>query len=301
MQELNTSYTARKILSKVWHLPIIQTFIPDKSYLKLQYKNFTGNRLNLSNPKSFNEKLQWLKLYNRNPLYTDLVDKIKVREHISSVVGNEYLVPIIGIYDSFEEINFDALPKQFVLKPNHTSGDVFICKDKSKIDFLKLKKEINSWLRKRYYLVHREWPYKDIKPKIICEEYLTQENGKELLDYKFMCFNGEVKCSFVCLNRNSSEGLNIDFYNLDWEKMPFKRHYPNSTKVTPKPKHYNQMIEFAQKLSKDIPFVRVDFYETNDRLYFGELTFFPGSGYEKFSPESYDHLLGSWLKLPTKY
>jgi hypothetical protein len=259
-----------------------------------------GKKLNLSNPKKFNEKLQWLKLYDRNPKYTNLTDKFKVRKYISKTIGQEYLIPLLGVYNSYDEIDFNKLPNEFVLKPNHTSGDIFICRDKSKIDYGKLKKEVNKWLKRNYYLIQREWIYKNIKPRIICEKYMVDESGTELKDYKFMCFNGEVKCSFVCLNRYSQKGLNVDFYDMDWKPMPFERHYPSSGTTIPKPKNFDKMVTFTEKLSKDMSFVRVDFYETNGQLYFGEFTFYPGSGFEEFTPESYDYLLGSWLELPSK-
>lgn len=272
--------------------------LPDDLYLKIKYRLTMGRKLDLNNPETFNQKLQWLKLYDRKPEYTQMVDKYEVRKYIKEIIGEEYLIPLLGVYDSFEEIDFDNLPDEFVLKPNHTSGNVFICKDKSKIDYKKLKKEVNRWLKREYYWLHREWPYRNVKPRILCEKYLVDESGKELIDYKFMCFNGEVKCIFVCSNRNSPLGLNIDIYNVDWNLMPFGR--PNSPRTgvkIPKPRNFNKMIEFAEKLAKDIPFIRVDFYEVDGHLYFGELTFYPTSGFGKFTPEYYDDILGSWLKL----
>lgn len=274
--------------------------IPDNIYLRVKYRMHFNKKLNLKSTKTFNEKLQWLKIYDRNKLYTNLVDKYEVRRHIAKTIGEEYLIPLLGVYDAYNEIDFDTLPNQFVLKPNHTSGDVFICKDKSKIDFIKLKIQVNTWLKRRYYWVHREWPYKNVKPRIICEKYMEDDSGTELKDYKFLCFKGESKCLFICLNRNSSTGLNVDFYDMDWNPMPFERHYKRSSNIIAKPKYFDKMIEFSEKLSENIPFVRVDFYETNGQLYFGELTFFPGSGYEEFTPESYDYLLGSWIELPNK-
>jgi hypothetical protein len=254
-------------------------------------------KLDLKNPNTFNEKLQWLKLNDRNPKYTSLVDKYKVREYIKTTIGEEYLIPLIGVWDNFDEINFESLPNQFVLKPNHTSGNVFICKDKSTINYNELRKEVNKWMKRKYYWLQREWPYKNIKPKIICEKYMVDESEVELKDYKLMCFNGKVKCSFVCSNRNSNNGLNVDFYDLNWEIMPFSRHYSNSGTIFSKPNNYEKMCEFSEKLSATFPFVRMDFYEINKKLYFGEFTFYPGSGFEEFTPSNYDVLLGSWLSL----
>ncbi len=279
----------------------ISKIIPSIMFLKIRYKLRIGKKLDLRNPKTFNEKIQWLKLYDRKPQYTQLADKYEVREYIKETIGEEYLIPLLGVYNKFDEINFDNLPEQFVLKPNHTSGDIYICKDKSTIDFVELKNKVNKWLKSRYYWRSREFPYKDIKPKIICEKYMVDESGTELKDYKFMCFNGEVKCLFVCLNRVASTGLNVDFYDMDWCPMLFERHYKSSGTIIAKPKTFDKMVEFAKILSKNIPFVRVDFYDIEGKLYFGELTFFPGNGMEEFTPESYDYLLGSWIQLPEKY
>lgn len=273
--------------------------LPDDLYLKIKYRLTMGRKLDLNNPETFNQKLQWLKLYDRKPEYTQMVDKYEVRKYIKEIIGEEYLIPLLGVYDSFEEIDFDNLPDEFVLKPNHTSGNVFICKDKSKIDYKKLKKEVNRWLKREYYWLHREWPYRNVKPRIICEKYLEDESSKELRDYKFMCFNGVVKCIFVFSNRYSPTGLNIDIYDVNWNLMPFGRPNIASTGVKiPKPKNFQKMIQYAEKLAVNIPFIRVDFYEVNGHLYFGELTFYPASGFGRFAPEYYDDILGSWLKLP---
>ena len=272
-------------------------WMPDKTYLKIKYRLKIGKKLNLKNPKTFNEKLQWLKLNDRKPIYTKLVDKYEVRKYIQEKIGEEYLIPLIDVYNNVEEINFEKLPNQFVLKCTHDSGGIVICKDKSKLDIEKTKKKLKNAFKRNYFYWGREWVYKDIKPKIICEKYMKEENKDDLTDYKLMCFNGKVKCSFVCLNRNTEKGLSIDFYDRNWNKMPFKRHYPNSNIITSKPDNYERMIELAEILSKEINFVRVDFYEIDGKLYFGELTFFPGSGFEEFIPEKYDTILGEWINI----
>ena len=287
----------KKILLFLLNLRL-SNFIPDKIYLKIKFYLLMGKKLDLENPKTFNEKLQWLKIYDHNPKYSDLVDKYEVRQYISKILGEDYLIPLIGVYNSYDEIDFDSLPNQFVLKPNHTSGDIFICKNKNDINHEALKKEINKWIKREYYWLHREWPYKNIEPKIICEKLIIDESGEDLKDYKVMCFNGEPKCIFVCIDRHTPTGLKINFYDTDWNLMPFKRHYPNSEKMIAKPKNFEKMIEFSKVLSRDFPFVRVDFYEVNDHLYFGELTFYPGAGFEEFEPEEYDKILGDWIKLP---
>lgn len=273
-------------------------FLSDEQYLKMIYRGTIGKRLDLKNPKTFNEKLQWLKLYNRKPEYTMMVDKYAVREYIKKKLGEEYLIPLLGVWDSSDDIDFDKLPNQFVLKCNHNSGlGMCICKDKSKLDIDKVKKELKKGLEEDYYLTSREWPYKDVPRKIIAEKYMEEKPNTELNDYKLMCFNGKVRCSFVCSERFSDDGLRVTFFDKDWNVMPFERHYPKSVNAIEKPKTYEKMVELAEILSKDIPFVRVDFYEISGKLYFGELTFFPGSGYEEFEPEEWDYKLGKMIDL----
>ena len=273
-------------------------FLPDKLYLNIIYKSKIGKKLNLAKPRSFNEKIQWLKLNDRRDFYINYVDKYEVRKKVAEIIGDEYLIPLIGVYDSPEKINFKDLPNSFVLKCTHDSGSVVICKDKSKFNEKEAIDKLSKLLNRNYFYNGREWPYKNIKPRIICEKYMVDDTISELRDYKFMCFNGEVKCLFVALNRNKDTGLNIDFYDLNWERIPVERHYPCSNEIIPKPKNFTDMIRFAEKLSKGIPFLRVDFYEVNEKLYFGELTFYPGSGFEEFTPDSYDYLFGEWLELP---
>lgn len=272
-------------------------WLPDDVYLKIVYYFRIGKKLDLVNPITFNEKLQWLKLYDRKPIYTKLADKHAVREYISEKIGGEYLIPLIGVYDRVEDINFNKLPSQFVLKCTHDSGGVIICDDKEKLSIKKARRKLNKNLKQNFYFRGREWPYKHIKPQIICEKYMLDESGYELKDYKILCFNGKAKCLFVCLNRNSKTGLNVDFYDMEWNPLPFERHYSSSGSLISKPHNFEEMVELAEKLAVDIPFVRVDFYEVDGRIYFGELTFFPGSGFEKFDPESYDELLGNWIDL----
>lgn len=276
----------------------LTNWISDELFLKFRYRQCIGKKLNLLNPATFNEKLQWLKLHDRKQEYTKYVDKYEIRDYIKTKIGEEYLIPMINVYDNVDEIKWDDLPDKFVLKCTHGSGCNIICKDKSLLNISDVKKQLKIWMDTNYFWSGREWPYKNVKPRIICEKYMVDESGIELKDYKFMCFNGEVKCSFVCLNRNLPTGLNVDFYDLDWKPMPFERHYPNSHTVISKPKNYDKMIEIAEKLSNDINFVRVDFYEINGKLYFGEITLYPGSGFEEFTPDSYDYLLGSWIRLP---
>lgn len=275
-------------------------WLPDKIYLKLRYYAILGKNLNLHQPLTFDEKLQWLKLFNRLPEYTIYVDKFEVRNHFKNMIGEEYLVPLIGIYHSFDDIDFTMLPNSFILKCTHDSGSAVICQDKDNFDFEKAKKKLEKRLKRNYFYHGREWPYKHIPPKIICEHLLIDKLGGEIKDYKFLCFNGKAKCLYVTLNRNSPAGLNVDFYDLDWQPMPVERGYPRSGTTIEKPLHFDKMVKFAEVLAEKFPFVRVDFYEVNEKLYIGELTLYPGNGFRKFTPDSYDKLFGSWIELPKK-
>ena len=271
--------------------------IPDRLFLKLLYKKNIGKKLNLDNPKTFNEKLQWLKIYDRNPLYVKLVDKYEVRNYIKEKIGEEYLIPLIGVYDKFEDINFGLLPNQFVLKCTHDSGSVFVCKNKEDFNLKEVKKKIKKSLKRNFFYQTREWPYKMVKPKIIIEKYMQEADKSDLTDYKLMCFNGKVKCTIVCANRNGKDGLRKDFYDREWNKLPFQKHGKNLEKEMPKPQNYELMVQLAEKLAKDFKFLRVDLYEISGKIYFGELTLYPGAGIEKFEPSEWDEILGSWLKL----
>lgn len=271
-------------------------WMSDEIYIKIAHRIKIGKRLDLENPKTFNQKLQWLKLNDRNPEYTKLVDKYEVREYIRNKIGEEYLVPIIGVWDDFDEINFESLPNQFVLKCTHDSGGLVICKDKYKLDINKAKKKILKSLKHNYYWGQREWIYKDVKPRIIAEQYMVDNTTNELRDYKFFCFNGEVKALFVATDRGID--TRFDFFDLDFNHLPFMQYYPNAKKKIEKPKCFDEMIELAKILSANIPHVRVDLYEINGEVFFGEMTFFHFSGWKKFEPQNYDELFGSWLNFP---
>ena len=272
-------------------------WVPDEIYLKIAYRLEMKKKLNLANPQTFNEKLQWLKLHDRKPEYTQMVDKYAVREYIAKTIGEEYLIPLLGVWNAFDEIDFDQLPDQFVLKCNHDSGSVVICKDKKTFDVDAARKNINAGLAHNYYYGGREWPYKNVKPKIIAEKYMVDESGTELKDYKLFCFNGEVKIVEIDFDRFIKHTRNL--YTSKWEFLNFQLLYPNdSSKYKDKPIALDDMIKMASYLSKNIPHLRVDFYQINNKIYFGELTFFHEAGFGLFSPNEWDKILGDWIKLP---
>jgi len=293
-------YEHRSRFIHVMNYKICQ-ILPDPLFLRINFRIRFGMKLNLNNPESFNEKMQWMKLYDRKPEYSRLADKFEVKDYIAKTIGDKYIVPLYGVYNSYEEIDFSLLPERFVLKPTHTSGDVFLCADKNKIDYARLKEEVNKWLKRKYYWVNREWHYKNIRPRIICEKYIANPSDGDLKDFKFMCFEGEVKCCVVCANRKSPGGLTMDYYDMDWQHLPMMYAWPNNDGLIAKPKHFAEMVEIARMLSRDMPFIRVDLYDTEDQPYFGELTLYPGSGYGLFKPDTYDYLFGSWIHLDIEH
>ena len=271
----------------------------DKYFLKVQWKRCMGYELDLEYPETFNEKLQWLKLYDRRPEYTTMVDKYLAKQWVADRIGEHYVIPTLSVYKSVDEIYLDKLPDKFVLKCNHDSGSVVICKDKSKFDLDAAKKTLDQALKKNYYWDSREWPYKNIKRCIIAEKFI-EEVEDDIVDYKMMVFNGTVRCSFTCTNRRSSNGLNVTFFDRDWKRMPFTRQYPADVKRIDKPVSYEEMVQLSEALSKDLIFSRVDFYEIKGIPYFGEITLYPGAGFEAFSSREWDKLLGDWIDLPNK-
>ena len=293
-----------KVKAKLIHyLNIYATcFKSDKLYLKIRYFLMTGRKLNLKNPKGFCEKLQWLKINDRNPYYTKLVDKYLVKEEIAKTIGEEYVVKNFGVWNTIEDINFSQLPESFVLKTTHAAGasGVLICKDKQDFDIDLAKTKLSHSLGVLSFPITREWPYKNIVPRIIAEEYLEDETGS-LRDFKVMCFNGVPKLIQVHLGR--FDGLHTqDFYDASWNKLEdLNQDYCIVSPVkVPKPKCLDEMLRFSSKLSRNIPHVRVDWYIVKDKLYFGEMTFFDASGYDLFIPYSKEIEIGSWIKLPIK-
>lgn len=273
----------------------------DEKYLKKRFKAILGIELDLDNPKTFNQKIQWLKINDRNSIYPKLVDKFEVKKWVAEKIGEEYVVPTYGIYDSFDQIDFSKIPNSFVIKCTHDSGSAIICNNKSDFDVNSAKKKIKKCMKKNLYYSGREWAYKEVTPRIIIEKNLL-DDGKgnlscEPVDYKLMCFNGKVKCTFTCTERYSDEGLKVTFFDNNWNVLPFERHFPKSKKIIEKPKSFDKMVELAEKLAEGMRFVRVDFYEVNEKIYFGEMTLYPGCGQEEFNPVEWDYKIGEMLKL----
>lgn len=252
---------------------------------------------NLDNPKTYNEKLQWLKLNDIHPEYTQLVDKCESKEHVKKIIGDEYIIPTLGVWNSFDEIPFDKLPNQFVLKTTHDSGGVVVCPDKSKLDIRTARRKLEKSLRHNYFYEHREYPYKNVKPRIIAEKYMVDESGTELKDYKFFCFDGKCKMLFIASGRRKNE-ITFDFFDTNFNHLPFKQGHPWSDKEIKKPDNFDEMVKIAEKLSKGFRHVRVDLYNINGKIYFGELTFFHFSGNVPFVPKEWDYRIGEWLTLP---
>lgn len=280
---------------KVSHL------VSDKAFLKLLYKANFGKKLNLKNPKGFNEKLQWLKLYARDPAYSAMVDKYEVKELMKRAMGEEYVIPTYGVWDRFDDIDFDALPNQFVLKCTHDSGSVVICRDKATFDKTAARAKIEPRLKNHIYWNYREWPYKDVKPRILAEAYMEDAGSDELIDYKFYCFHGQPKFLYVSQGLSHKETATISFLTLDWQFAPYERcDYRPLTELPKKPENFDKMVEFAAKLSTGIDFLRVDLYEINGKLYFSELTFSPCAGFMPFRNPEHDLEVGEMLTLPER-
>lgn len=292
-------FTKPKIIGIIL-LGKISFLIPDKPYLQLMYWLNMGKKLDLKNPKTFNEKLQWLKLYNHNPAYTVMVDKVKAKEYVAGIIGEEHIIPNLGVWDDPDDIDFDALPNQFVLKCNHNSGTgMCICRDKSKLDIEKVKAELRKGLKENYFMRWREWPYKNVPRKILAEKFMVDESGTELKDYKIFCFNGEPRYCQVISDRHTDE--KIDFYDMHWKRLVglvgLNDKVHNSEYAIPCPESFENMKLMASLLAKSIPFSRIDFYEINHQAYFGEITFFPATGFGNFNPREWNVKMGDMITL----
>ncbi len=291
----------RKILGYIFKR--LNFLFPDEIYLKILYFIYMGKKLDLKNPKRYSEKLMWLKLNDRDPLNITLVDKYAVKGYVSRIIGEEHVIPTLGVWERSEDIDFDALPEQFVLKATNGAGNkgIAICRDKSGFDRESAMSALNKALKSDVtYKRYKEWPYKDVPKRIIAEKYMSDESG-ELTDYKFFCFDGTPKAMFVATDRQTvGEEVKFDFYDMDFNHLPLKQGHPNARQLIHKPKSFEKMKEIAEKLSKNIPHVRVDLYEINGQVYFGELTFYHFGGLVPFEPDEWDYKFGEWLKLTVK-
>lgn len=277
--------------------------IPDEIYLKMRYRLIFGKKLHLDNPKGFNEKINWLKIYNRNPIYPHLVDKYEVKNYVRSLIGEEKIIKTYGVWDNYDDIDFEKLPNQFVLKSTNGGGGtgVVICRDKKKLNHDGAKKKIEKSMSTNWKY-EREWVYRDIQPRIIAEEYMYNDDGTDLVDWKIFCFKGEPKLLFYASDRyKKGEKLKFDWYDMNLQHLPIKSHgIPQANKQLHMFPEWEEMKEVARKLSKGFPHVRVDLYLINNKIYFGELTFFHDGGIVALEPEEWEYILGSWIELPEK-
>ena len=275
--------SSSKILKKIKYAMRI---IPDRAYIQMYYFAHFKKFCNLKNPKTYNEKLNWLKLHDKNPIYTRIVDKFEAKEYVKDIIGDQYIIPTLGVWDNFDDIDFDELPQQFVLKCTHDSEGLVIVKDKDKLDKEMAKNKIESALKQNFFYIGREWPYKNVKPRIIAEKYMEDHIDGELRDYKFFCFD------------RASDNVKFDYFDLNFNHLDIKQKYPHAEQPLRKPVTFEKMIELSKVLSKGFPHVRVDFYEVDGQLYFGELTFYHFSGFMPFEPNKWDKIFGDWIKLP---
>lgn len=272
-------------------------WMPDRAFIQLNYFARFHRFANLSNPTTYNEKLNWLKLHDRNPVYPTLVDKAAAKDYVRKILGPEYVIPTLGIWERFEEIPFDELPERFVLKCTHDSEGVVLVPDKAAMDRAVAEKKIREALGRNFYYIGREWPYREVQPRIIAEPFLEDRETGELRDYKFFCFGGEPKVMFISSGR-SGEGMTCDFYDMDFQHLDLRRKYPNASKPIARPKNFEEMKECARKLTAGFPHLRADLYEVNGRVYFGELTLYTSSGFVPFHPEKWDRIFGDMITLP---
>lgn len=299
-------YTIKKYVTCPWKIVLdfchykdfkYAYMVSDKLYLKCLFRDRTGKKLNLNNPQTFCEKLQWLKLYDRKEEYIKLVDKYEVKKYVAEKFGEQYVIPTLGCWNSFDEIDFDKLPDKFVLKCTHDSGGIVICKDKKTFDIEEARIKINNSLATDFFFSGREWVYKKISKRIIAESYMVDESGVELKDYKFFCFDGKVKAMFVATDRFEKE-TKFDFFDANFNHLPIKCGHPNSDKMPSKPACFDKMIELAEKMAKGFPHIRIDLYNINGNIYFGEYTFYHWSGMQMLEPFEWEEKFGSLIKLP---
>lgn len=306
MSKVSTAFALLKTNRNAFMAQLIKSIsflFSDKKYLDITFKYRMGYKINWDDPKSYNEKLNWLKLYDHNPLYTKLVDKYQVKSFVAEKVGSQYVIPTLAIWDRPEDIDFDKLPEQFVLKTTHGGGNsgVFVCKDKTKLDKKLIVKRLNESMKQDLYRDSREWPYKNVPKRILAEKYVEDAITQELRDYKFFCFNGRVEFLFVGSERQKpGEEVKFDFFDKDFNHLELKQGHPNSKILPEKPSQFETMKLLAAKLSEGLKHVRIDLYEANGKVYFGEMTFYHFGGVVPFEPSIWDDKFGAMIKLPNK-
>lgn len=281
-----------KIILKLDNFRIIR--IKDSVYIKILYKYRMGKKINLNNPKTFNEKINWLKLCDRKDIYTKMADKYEVKQFISETIGDEYVIPLIGIYDSFDDIDFDKLPNRFVIKCTHDSGGLVICKNKKELNIDDARSKIQKSLKRNYYLKGREWPYKNIKPRILIEKFIEDDMIDDLRDYKFMCFNGRVKYVYVTVK---NDNIWENYYDANFKPVDVNHGFPRYNEEFAKPKNFHKMVRIAERLAKNTPFLRVDLHNIKGEILFGEMTFYDWGGLRAFADEKFDVRLGNLIDI----
>lgn len=276
-------------------------WVPGEKLLKAKFRAEMGRELDFEEPKTYTEKLQWLKLYDHRPEYTRMVDKYEVKQYVAQRIGEEYVIPLLGVWERAEDIDFESLPDRFVLKASHDSGGLVICKDKSQLDIPAVRAKFKKLLKRNYYNGTREWPYKNVKPRIIAESYMEDSRQGELRDYKFFTFGGQPKVLYIAQGRGKGEPTVADFFDMDFNHLPFTIDHDMAEIPPEKPEKFEEMKRLAAELSRGTPQLRVDFYEVDGKVYFGEMTFFHCSGMAPFHPEEWDRVFGDWVTLPAKW
>lgn len=277
----------------------LECVLPDSLYLTLLFYSRVGYWPNFKTPRSYNEKLQWLKLHYKKDEYTNIVEKVSAKEYVANIIGDKYIIPTLGVWNNIDEIDWNSLPNQFVIKCTGDSGGVVVCKDKNTLDIESAKRKLSQGINVNYYNRNKEYPYKNLKARIIAEQYMEDESGYELKDYKFFCFDGKPQFLFVATDRQKKgEETKFDFFDLEWNHLPVVNGHPNNPNKIPCPQNFEEMVDVAKKLSVGMPHVRVDLYNINGKIYFGELTFFHWSGLTPFEPVEWDYKFGSYLNIP---
>lgn len=300
----------QKIISNPYYLFVylgnagLLNWMGDNQYLRLRFRGKLNAKLDLKSPKSFNEKLQWLKIYYRRLVFNQMADKYEAKKYAAAIIGDEYIIPTFGVWEKFDDISFDELPERFVIKTTHDQGGVIICRDRTSFNMEAAREKISRHLKRKYYQYSREWSYKGISPRIIAEQ-LVGDGSQSIYDYKFMCFNGKVRCIFVLVGRNEPQGMRCFIFDENWGKLPCTRpEYVDANQRfndnIQKPKNFETMCSLSERLAQDFPFLRVDWYEHEEKLYLGELTLYPSAGLRKFVPEEWDLIMGEWLILPER-